>query len=469
MAYPTTITPINTASAGYSIDPSRNDLYPILYGTAMYQVAQGQNFFTFNYFVTVFKSTDHGITWTEMDTANVPLDALNPENMAVLSQEVQGSIIYVTHSYPLCIDQFDMSTDTWGTQVASGGPEVHRCVTLAAGRASIAKAFKRNDGTFAVVYQALSDTFGGNSYGRVKYSFWNGATWTAGASFTGLGIGDKDSEGLQSAILINDRVHAFFSIFFDIGGGVTRPPRFVYDNYLCHCSIDNADAIDTYDGVGVELRFSGTGPPYEYVSRPAAIGTTGYVSFIWTSQNPGSGIEVFSVSVADFISQANPVFNLTVIPQASRHQAGPTNDPHFPYQGVVSGLWLIPCFVVAPTCVSISTQPVSGIGAVDIGYVEASAPAPIISVFVMIPDNYDVTKGKGVWYSSLAAGVWSNPVDLYLSPLGAPYEMNQFGVGKAICVTPPSTGGGRFAGIGIPGAISGRGAGRIRLAGVGVT
>lgn len=76
----------------------------------------------------VFKSTDSGVTFTEMDSAHAPLSPPPGYTTSCFYPASGGSVIYFLAEQgsdrfvnPLAIFSFDMATDTW-TTIATGGP-----------------------------------------------------------------------------------------------------------------------------------------------------------------------------------------------------------------------------------------------------------------------------------------------------------------------------------------------------------
>lgn len=120
----------------------------------------------------VFKSTDLGNTWTEMDVAHEPttqagyafFDAANNQLIfaLVLNNSVTPSV------QPLFLQNYSFNTDTWGAAYATGGPNA-----LTMGYFP----FKRPDGTIAVIYDFGPSNPGGTS--RLRMTYWNGITWAA--------------------------------------------------------------------------------------------------------------------------------------------------------------------------------------------------------------------------------------------------------------------------------------------------
>ena len=122
----------------------------------------------------MFKSTDGGATWTEMDSSNRPT-----------AQDLEGSwvavdgttvIFMVTRDDTVWWVPFDTTTDTWGTQ------ETIDTGLSSSGVEQYASFVKNNDGTFWVFY---SDTLSGAN-NQIAYRKRTG-TNTYGAKSTAIG------------------------------------------------------------------------------------------------------------------------------------------------------------------------------------------------------------------------------------------------------------------------------------------
>lgn len=121
--------------------------------------------------VGVFRSTDGGSTWTQMDAANAPTSGFG----TAFFDSANSLLIFglVTITFPQTqqatfLKNFNLATETWQANFAPGGPVAKTVVQ---------QVFKRPDGTIFIVYDFGSTNPGGTT--RLRGAFWNGAAWSA--------------------------------------------------------------------------------------------------------------------------------------------------------------------------------------------------------------------------------------------------------------------------------------------------
>lgn len=127
--------------------------------------------------------------WTAQDTANEPtpmaLGAGDEEYIAVASRQ-EGTTMHIVlmtqrignDDYGIQYVAFNMSTDTWGTEV-----DVHDMggVYTATGAGSAGLHFDidvRSDGDLVIVYQGPTESIMGSGYGRIYETHYEGTSWS---------------------------------------------------------------------------------------------------------------------------------------------------------------------------------------------------------------------------------------------------------------------------------------------------
>lgn len=120
----------------------------------------------------MYRSTDNGSTWTKMDGANGPTAA---GGSAVLDPTNSNVVIcgLVTVTFPQTaqstfLQNFNLSTETWGAPYATGGPPA---VTV------VQQVFKLPNGVIRIVYDFGASNPATTS--RLRAADWNGSTWGA--------------------------------------------------------------------------------------------------------------------------------------------------------------------------------------------------------------------------------------------------------------------------------------------------
>jgi len=146
---------------------------PWVYGSSIYTIADNGHGIT-----SVWKSTDWGQTWAAVDDAGAPSDAGGFAYVASATR--RGDVLYLlhylaVHPHEATITAFDLTTDTWASSLATGGPSPHVGIR----RTSLVS---RSDGSFVMVAE-----IGSGSNRNVQYATWSsGAGWSALANVTAL-------------------------------------------------------------------------------------------------------------------------------------------------------------------------------------------------------------------------------------------------------------------------------------------
>lgn len=118
----------------------------------------------------VYRSTDGGTTWTELDAANAPTSAVGAFVLDSANKQLIFGLVTITSpatAQALFLKNFNLTTEKWGANYATGGPNANTVVN---------SVFKRPDASVVVVYDFGSGNPGGTS--RLRAAVWNGATWS---------------------------------------------------------------------------------------------------------------------------------------------------------------------------------------------------------------------------------------------------------------------------------------------------
>lgn len=140
--------------------------------------------------VRMFKSTDSGNTWSEMDASNAP-GISSTVNLKSINAQVFDKLIYVygiTSGTRFDRQQFNTETDTWGTQ--QDGDTSTVISTNISGAAPIHGSFRITAGPAGrppniVVYNGAKETVMGSDRDRIKMS--RGPTYGAEIDVVGSG------------------------------------------------------------------------------------------------------------------------------------------------------------------------------------------------------------------------------------------------------------------------------------------
>ncbi len=197
--------------------------------------------------VGVFKSTDGGDTWSEMDSASHPqlCNTANQRAIGVIKATVKsdgtaGDVLVVTASGLLnraqtkCYwQEFNLATDTWGTAAVSGGASQDNGAVGIAGE--LTHVVRRSDGSTLVIHTSPFDNIMGTNYRRFLVQRWSGTTWQAQVGFNTTTQAHYD---LCFALLgSSDRAHILFT---DATNGDYKQVAFLSTN-----SMGTAGDIDT--------------------------------------------------------------------------------------------------------------------------------------------------------------------------------------------------------------------------------
>lgn len=151
--------------------------------------------------VGVFKSTDGGATWTEMDSAN--RKSLADQNRASASAFAFSDTFRVYHTDPtgdtLAVSDFNMATDTWGSTDVSA-ESIFGVLDTFGGIDGV----RRSDGSDVIIFQAPDS--GGVAV--CKYVIRSGVgSW---GSSVAIGSAFQNNVMVGLALGSSDRVHFIF-------------------------------------------------------------------------------------------------------------------------------------------------------------------------------------------------------------------------------------------------------------------
>lgn len=185
---------------------------PILYNGALYQVMQlGGLFSTPAVAIFVYRSTDKGATWVPVDAAHGPVYSgaagadfdgtggafFDGAHTIIVAFTPSGSAVGATLG-PINLQNFDLSTGTWGAAYGtSGAPTCYQ----------IGQAFQRPDTSILVFY---ADTRSGLKLVGQKAAVYAAGVWSTFAVDTNVG-GGYTAEGGQIAAAMDatGRIHLF--------------------------------------------------------------------------------------------------------------------------------------------------------------------------------------------------------------------------------------------------------------------
>lgn len=120
----------------------------------------------------VFKSTDNGNTWAELDAANAPTSAVGWPVFDTANNRLLFGLITVTApvtQQALFLKAFSFATETWGANFATGGP---------VGENPVQFTFVRPDNSVVVIYDFGAGLNPGGTT-RLRAAIWNGAAWSS--------------------------------------------------------------------------------------------------------------------------------------------------------------------------------------------------------------------------------------------------------------------------------------------------
>jgi hypothetical protein len=266
---------------------------PYLHGSNLYTLVTGQ--VLSSEYVTVMKSTDAGVTWTEMDAANRKLLA-NQErssaSMYVFSNTIR--VYYANSGGFVAVADFSMATDTWGAEDAS------TAAMFATGEAfGGVDGVRRSDGSDVIIYQGPD--VGG--WGQCHYLVRSGVgSWSAPGA---LGSGGTITVGV--ALGASDRTSIFF---WDQGTGIK------------HKSLSSANVIGLETFATSDLIQSFTGYPF---GKPLVISGEIYLPYV--TEDVAFGVPTLRVEIGT--DEAVPIWTTTE----------PDNTRATSYGGVTDYSW----------------------------------------------------------------------------------------------------------------------------------
>ena len=406
--------------------------------------------------VTVFGSSDGGVTWTELDTANRKAVQFTAGGATKPYGVVRsGSVFYVCllGVSGMEIEQFDMASETWGAQVASGGPSPDDC---SAGADGVLTAFsrifpiRRSDGSFVVLYQGRILLFG-QHFGRAYYTIWDGATWSSPVEVLGTLPSEFVRVGAAGAILgTADRVHLFAASDNTIHGA------YVYQMF--HRAVDSSNVAHTVQNIDSANKM-GT------IANTATVGTgilaSSSVQFPWLHIT-GTGFGgTLQTAVATAASADVPAWTIEV-PTLMASVSDFTYSPDVENPFIFAMSMVSTAQPVARVYVQFDWN-LSGIGAenfyLQIPVGNYGADDSILFCWIWDSTSKD---NDLIVMAPRAAGVWQNPIEIYRT-VGTLVMCASTG---ETVIPPVTTGRVRYAGIGPPGLAGPRSGTRIRAGGV---
>jgi hypothetical protein len=221
--------------------------------------------------VNVYKSTDGGLTWATMDSANRPICA---NALDVLLVGTVFHLLYPTAANVLKHITFDTATDTFGP-VSVDGP----------GNAAVPRIAQFSSGDFCIGYNDSVDPLF-----TVKLLIFSGGAWGAAVpvptpqpNITGLIIGP---DNVARCLYMNEHVSPMQVLFRTFtNAGVLGPANLIFSStYIANATIDAFPMLPV--GKGVIWNNSFIVP---YYGNPAGSGKqagvyvgTPYTAPVWT-------------------------------------------------------------------------------------------------------------------------------------------------------------------------------------------
>lgn len=200
--------PYQISSTAWMPDPIFNP-GPFNYSTSLYVTLHDRT----NNHVEIWKSTDSGVNWSEVDSANHP--SVRSSDQAIDTHR-SGNTLYILYTpsagATLAIIPFDLTTDTWGTPI-TGGP-----TTTAQ---HFHKVVKRSGGTYVVIW---TDLDGG--YRRINAVTYSGS-WSSTTVLLDPGTTDYTTyEYWLISVVIDASDHTYVLASTASSGGNIRLVRF---------------------------------------------------------------------------------------------------------------------------------------------------------------------------------------------------------------------------------------------------
>lgn len=338
----------------------------------------------------VLKSQDGGATWVEVDENNGPQVSLQKSTTVFRGLTSPISACYqdgdtllvgyfvwdYTYNDPvdLRFSTFDMSTDTWGAEVA-GGPTSETV-------ANLSMAFRAGDGAIVFLYDGLETV--GTPFSRMFYVVYN-AGWGAEAPIDVAQTGSTDNYNMAGAVAgDSDRTHLFYRT--DVGGtsNLLQSTLTALDALIAAVTITSD--VDTAQ-LGVPPKFAPWGTP---VARQLfGVGITNlFIPYIKDT--------TVDLNFSHAVSADSPVFAEVTIGGTNCRDAGIFNcGPLIASQGLA-----------AATQENTNNQVVSG--SQDVATWESFTPVTVPQVDAEEIINYfglGILSGDGGFYS---AGIVAN-------------------------------------------------------------
>lgn len=179
--------------------------------------------------VSVFKSTDTGVTWAEMDSGNAPLMSGGFPN--AFSSCIDGATIYAIYlddSNVLTIAAFDTATDTWGAPNSSGETIEGNPQYISVVNRSSDVVVSMNTGTQTVATVASYILFD-----KI------GETWSGFTLFSVPTVGDSNITTYYP--IFSFKAGTFTHVFFQLE--VSDAPT--HDSQLYHQSLSDTNTLGT--------------------------------------------------------------------------------------------------------------------------------------------------------------------------------------------------------------------------------
>lgn len=180
-SYPGVITPVltstGTATGSYQFPPF-GAIRP-----GPYEYSGSLNFVLMyeeedSWYLTVFRSTDQGVTWEEADPENRPAMTATDLTYYLYDVDEAGATLRIVHSNPLTVDVFSMSSGEWLGRETAAGPELTEAL------AWTPRLFVRHRNGIDHCFFTQAWPEGGNIRG--VYATWNGTSWSSPVQVMGF-------------------------------------------------------------------------------------------------------------------------------------------------------------------------------------------------------------------------------------------------------------------------------------------
>lgn len=272
---------------------------PVATSSASYVICQSNSGSPdFNNVLTVFKSTDSGVTWNIQDFANGPLNDGNGTCYYILdSGGVFIWVVYVDNNIDLAIVKFDTGSDTWGNvldTIAQPNPPIHTNLLLCAqndnGDIITLGNFGLYDETVAIASTTASFiVYSGSWGGFIDFSVPGPVDPLVGASGCLL-------SGIQRA---GDFVHCYMT--YNSAGGPALGAA------LYNQSVSSSGSLGNLNLIGNSSLFQGELPGALSV-RSCFDSSNDLISIVTIGL---FGVSVSNVSLASATNSSDPIFGFT--------------------------------------------------------------------------------------------------------------------------------------------------------------